>query len=468
MADLFTLSRSCLEEFPLRRLAVMAMCVMLTLIVGFVDFATGYEMDFLLFYFIPIGISAWFVGSRPAFFIVMLSVATWLLADIMSSHQPSSWLIEWWNAIIQGLIFSLVALTMSFIRSAFDEKQELNSTLSEALRKLEDESRERLQAEQGIIQQNEFLRHVFESVTHPFYVVDAEDYTVVMANTAAIPEGLPNGTKCFALTHHQAEPCGGLDHVCPLQTVKGTKKPFTTEHIHYGEGESAQYVEVHSYPVLDKDGNVSQIIEYTLDISDRKKLEAILRSNAEKIKLFAYSVSHDLKSPLIGINGLTNLLHKQYRDILDEKGRKYCDQILKASENALRLVEEINVFIKTKETPLTFERISPKELLQTIRNEFDPLFNTRRIEWSEPARIPGVTADRLSLLRVFRNLVDNALKYGGEQLSEIAIGYEGTGEYHTFSVADDGAGIAGEDCEKIFELFQRNSASRTSKEPAWG
>lgn len=460
MADFLKLPRSFLEEFPLRRWAVTAICVVLTLLVGFLDYKTGYEIDLVLFYFLPLAISGWYVGIRSALLIVLLSIATWLLADIMSSHQPSSWLIEWWNALIQGVTFSFVAFTMSFIRNAFDQKQELNSNLSEALHKLEAESRERLQAEESIIQQNEFLHHVFESVTHPFYVVNAVDYTVVMANSAAVPGDLPHGMTCHALTHHQSEPCGGPEHVCPMQTVKSTRKPFSTEHIHYGEGGSARHVEVHSYPILDDAGKVSQIIEYTLDISRRKELEDILRDNADKIKLFAYSVSHDLKSPLIGINGLTNLLHKQYSDILDEKGRKYCDQILKASENALSLVEEINVFIKTKEAPVTFESVSPKEILQTIRNEFDPLLHTRRIEWSEQEDIPGVTADRLSLLRVFRNLVDNALKYGGEHLSEIAIGHEESGEYHTFFVADNGAGIAREDCEKIFELFQRHSTSR--------
>jgi len=68
---------------------------------------------------------------------------------------------------------------MSFIRNAFDQKRELNSNLSETLHKLQRESRGRLPAEESLIRQNDFLHHVFESVTHPFYVVNAEDYTVV-------------------------------------------------------------------------------------------------------------------------------------------------------------------------------------------------------------------------------------------------------------------------------------------------
>ena len=70
-----------------------------------------------------------------------------------------------------------------------------------------------------------------------------------------------------------------------------------------------------------------------------------------------------------------------------------------------------------------------------------------------------VRADRISLLRVFRNLVDNALKYGGENLGSIRLGYVATDTDHVFTVEDDGPGVTGEDFEKIFGLFQRREAS---------
>ncbi len=439
---------------------IAAACIILTIFVGFLDYVTGYEMDFFLFYFLPISISAWFLGRPAAFLIVLLSVATWLFADVLSNHQPSIWSIEWWNTGIQGLTFSSVAFTICTIRRAFDRKRELNARLSETLRRLEEASRKRFLAEQEIVRQNVFLNHVFESLTHPFYIVDANDHAVIMANSAANQHGLPPGIKCHVLAHQSSEPCSGPEHVCPLQEVKKSRKPFSTEHVHHEAGGKARYVEVNSYPVLDNTGNVAQVIEYTQDITQRKELEELQRSNAERIKLFAYSVSHDLKSPLVGIRGLTNLLHTKYKDSLDERGRDYCDQIRKASENALRLIEEINAFIGAKENHVTFDKIDPKEVFQTIRCEFDPLLKARNIKWSEPGSCPEIRADKLSLLRVFRNLVDNALKYGGPELSEIALGYEESEEYHTFLVADNGAGISSKYCEEIFEPFKRRNGSR--------
>ncbi len=60
---------------------------------------------------------------------------------------------------------------------------------------------------------------------------------------------------------------------------------------------------------------------------------------------------------------------------------------------------------------------------------------------------------------MFRNFVDNSLKYGGEHLSEIRIGYRELDEFHVFSVSDDGWGISEKDAEKIFQMFQRGSSS---------
>jgi signal transduction histidine kinase len=66
-----------------------------------------------------------------------------------------------------------------------------------------------------------------------------------------------------------------------------------------------------------------------------------------------------------------------------------------------------------------------------------------------------IKADRLSLHRVFRNLIDNALHHGGEGLSRIIIEYEENDRFHTFCVSDNGMGIKEEDHDKVFEPFTR-------------
>ena len=196
---------------------------------------------------------------------------------------------------------------------------------------------------------------------------------------------------------------------------------------------------------------------------DLKNKSQILREKMEMIKFFSYSVSHDLKSPAIGVYGFAKRLKEKYKEILDKRGRAYCDQILKTAEQMVVLLEEINAYIAAKEAPINLENVNVKEITEEIRNEFSDRLTKRRIRWSEPDIFPEITADRLNLIRVFRNFVDNALKYGGDNLLEIEIGYKEDNTFHVFSFSDDGVGIKGKDKEKLFKLFQR---SETSKDKA--
>jgi light-regulated signal transduction histidine kinase (bacteriophytochrome) len=201
--------------------------------------------------------------------------------------------------------------------------------------------------------------------------------------------------------------------------------------------------------------------ELKREATDYRQVEKVLKDSSEKLKLFAYSVSHDLKSPAIGLYGLTKRLQRDYADILDEKGKKYCEQILKTAEQIAALVEQINIFISTKEAPLTIERISLKEVLKVIREEFSAQLSIREIRWSAPDYIPEIEADRLCMIRVLRNLIDNAIKYGGEALSEIDIQYKESSESHILSVKDNGIGLKEPDSHQdIFAPFIRRKTSR--------
>ncbi len=139
---------------------------------------------------------------------------------------------------------------------------------------------ERKQAEEKIQQQNEFLNNILNSLTHPFYVLDVKDYTIKMANLAAKMGDLSENQTCYSLTHKKDKPCGSADHVCPLEEVKKTKKPIVTEHVHYDEDGNPRNIEVHGYPIFDTKGNVVQMIEYCLDITERKQVEDTLADEA--------------------------------------------------------------------------------------------------------------------------------------------------------------------------------------------
>lgn len=131
-----------------------------------------------------------------------------------------------------------------------------------------------------------FLETVLECLTHPFYVIDAEDYTVKLVNSAAHDGPLEEKTTCYALTHKRRTPCRDGSHPCPLRIVRETRQPVVLEHIHYDADGKLRNVEVHGFPICDHHGKVVQMIEYSLDITERRQAEHALQQSERRYRSF--------------------------------------------------------------------------------------------------------------------------------------------------------------------------------------
>ncbi|MDA8165526.1 MAG: diguanylate cyclase [Desulfobacteraceae bacterium] len=163
-------------------------------------------------------------------------------------------------------------------------------------------------AEARIKQQNIFLHDVMESLPFPFYVVDAKDHTILLANSSAGKTGV--GSKCYTFTHDRQEPCRSEEeHACPLEKVKASRQPAAVEHVHYDREGRKQVVEVHGYPVFGENGEVVQMIEAVLDITERKLLQEKLRHQ---------SVTDELTG-LLNRRGFLSMAEKQLQ-IADRRG----------------------------------------------------------------------------------------------------------------------------------------------------
>ena len=117
------------------------------------------------------------------------------------------------------------------------------------------------------------LSSVLNSLNMPFYVLDAHSYEIVLANKEALKLYRNNEKTCYELSHHSKAPCEGVHHACPLRKVLETKMPFSTEHVHYDEHGDARFVEVWGYPIMNEAGEVTHMIEYSSDITERKREE---------------------------------------------------------------------------------------------------------------------------------------------------------------------------------------------------
>ena len=170
------------------------------------------------------------------------------------------------------------------------------------------------QAQKTTQAEHDFVNTVLESLSHPFYIIDAEDYTIKKANPAAIAAGISEHSTCYSITHRRTNPCEGLDHPCPLEEVKKTGRPAVVEHVHYDNEGNAKNVDVYAYPIFDNEGTVKQVIEYCLDVTDRKRAEQLLL-RSERLKAIAElasGVAHNFNNLLQIVLGsaqlaLTNL-----------------------------------------------------------------------------------------------------------------------------------------------------------------
>jgi diguanylate cyclase (GGDEF)-like protein len=110
---------------PMQVLAIASAGVAL---VGLMDYATGYEISFSLFYLAPVALTAWYIGRRSAMAIATLSAVVWLLADTASGHSYSHPLITLWELLVRLGVFLMLGLLLVALRDALNRERDLART----------------------------------------------------------------------------------------------------------------------------------------------------------------------------------------------------------------------------------------------------------------------------------------------------------------------------------------------------
>jgi PAS domain S-box-containing protein len=193
--------------------------------------------------------------------------------------------------------------------------------------------------------------------------------------------------------------------------------------------------------------------------STTKRLEQAgdkLQEASQTLKLFTYSIAHDLDRPTGRIELVVKRLHKHCGKVPDEKRK---DGFLRVSENISALAAQMNTFVKAAKAPFSMETIDFQGLLRALENRFSSQLTAREIDWIEPDAYIDFRADRVFFPMALSSLVDNSLKYGGETLSQIRFGYEESNDCHIFSVGNDGAGLGETRFTSFFGFFPPNETS---------
>ena len=182
-----------------------------------------------------------------------------------------------------------------------------------------------------------------------------------------------------------------------------------------------------------------------------------LKSRAKELENFAFTVSHDLKAPLLNLGGYSSLLMKRYSDRLDEQGRHYLDVL---QRNVTRMEEFIKDLLELSRIGRVLgaqENADMESIIGQTLDELKGRIKEKKVRVTVPAAFPVTYVDAERIKQVFINLVDNAIKFLGVNTEpEVEIGYDDYDENnYQFFVRDNGIGIDKEDQEKIFQEFHR-------------
>jgi len=176
----------------------------------------------------------------------------------------------------------------------------------------------------------------------------------------------------------------------------------------------------------------------------------------EELEELLYVASHDLRSPLVTIQGFTGALERKYADCLDARGRDYLRRIENSVKSMGELMDTLLTLSRSQSQPLNLRPIPASEIVKRVLRDLQGPLAERRVKVHFPARMPTVLADEIALYQVFLNLIGNALKFFGDQsYPAIHIGYRSRRDEHEFSVRDNGVGIAPEQQHEIFQAFRR-------------
>lgn len=229
----------------------------------------------------------------------------------------------------------------------------------------------------------------------------------------------------------------------------------------------------------DEKGKLSGFSVIKRDISKRKAAEdeirrlntglekrveertAELQEAYHEMEAFSYSVSHDLRSPLIHISGFAELLLSDSGEMLDDKAREYLNTIINSTKRMGKMIDDLLAFSRTSRAELHKVRVSMTEIVNSVMSDLHHDVRDRKITWLIDEQLPDVQGDPFLLRQVMFNLVSNALKYTRKrEEARIEIGATKADHEILFFVHDNGVGFDMDYAGKLFGVFQRlHSAS---------
>lgn len=192
-------------------------------------------------------------------------------------------------------------------------------------------------------------------------------------------------------------------------------------------------------------------------IAERSRIERELQDKNTELERFTYTVSHDLKSPLITIQSYTGMIAKDLEAGNSPRAKSDLARIEGAAAKMTALLNDLLELSRIGRQMNDPQQVDMNRLVEETLEQLAGLLESKKIEVVVSPGLPGVFADRKRIAEVVQNLVENAVKYMGDQPApRIEVGVrEGTNRECIFTVSDNGMGINARYHETVFGLFNK-------------
>ena len=190
--------------------------------------------------------------------------------------------------------------------------------------------------------------------------------------------------------------------------------------------------------------------------SEVNKLNKQLRNLNQELESFSYSVSHDLRGPLRGIDGFANILKEDYFDVLDDFGKESVETIINSAEKMNSLMDDILSYSGLSKVDKIDDYHNLNNIISDVLKDNDLLKNNPKTNIIINPNLPEIFGDKMMIYQLISNLITNAFKYSSKvENPKIEIDYYNDGEKNIYFVKDNGIGFKPEYSKKIFGVFMR-------------
>jgi len=215
------------------------------------------------------------------------------------------------------------------------------------------------------------------------------------------------------------------------------------------DGFSTPWQENEIAVVIEFRKNVSNFVLQKYD--EVKLLNVKLKEAYKELESFSYSVSHDLRAPLRGIDGFAQIIKEDYFDSLDDFGKSSIETIISSVQKMDTLIDDILSFSGLDQKKIQYKKFSIHPIFQDNIDALSNQYPNTKIILRES--FPEVYGDPSVITLLIKNLLENALKYSSKK--EKPVVQIGVDEKNTFFIQDNGVGFDQKNSENIFRVFRR-------------